>query len=952
MQPIANHNSLIGIGYRAAIGEWTRENLDRFDVLEITVDHCIDGGKPQQSAIFDLVGRIPLTAHGIGLSIGTDVPLDLAYLDEVAAIVERLKAPAYSEHLAFTRVPGRDLANLLPLPKTEAVAESIIAKVRTVQSRIPVPFLLENITYLFDWPDSETVGCGVSQPDLPRDRRRPSARRRKSLSERPQPWLRSVRISRRPAGRAGEGSAHGRRRDRARGLSCDGRSSPIPIPTRCPMRRSICSTTCSRAKRPQAIVLERDDRLDAVDEILDDVARIRARIASRNPRKPMAKRLLDRQVSLLEYLTSRGAIFGDGRGRIRSITALHGIDRGLLRLEARFSHEKRMEKIGAVFPRTFELLGGDQAPIVREFVEACPPIDIGRLENARQFYDFLCARWQRKPPSRRICATSRPANLRARRSASASKPGVRGSQLASSARRAAASAVAPASSSCAAPTISGRFSKMAREKPRPAERDTPLAVAMPPGAERPRVFEVLPVVFDLLAALDDWTDPAELGATPESDEFIAELARARASRGARVRICVIGKFPPIQGGVSMRTYWSAHAPGGARARGPCRDQCQGGAATVSDAHAGAGLAALRGAIRHRFGDGALDRPRRPLAVLHSDGQPVRLEARRPSRRACIPSARSTSSIRTIWSPMAWPAISPRKSTGVPHVVRMAGSDAGPPLASSATRGALRPRAALGRGRDRRRHGRGACDCSVASRLTVSPSAADSWCRRICSRPDGPRLDLAALRAEVEQRSRPPRPDVGRVRRRPTLFRSLRQARRKQRDRSRFSPRCTGSSAPAWRSGWSRSRTGSRRSKRAFRARARKLGLADRILQIPFLPHWRVPEFLRGCLAVCCLEQDFPIGFHTPIIPREVLLCGTCLVGSTEVIRKLPNYGRLPHGYGCVAIEDVNDIQALSSAARRHRDRPRAGCGGRRARTRICSRPAGGRYFSADTGGHT
>ena len=26
-----------------------------------------------------------------------------------------------------------------------------------------------------------------------------------------------------------------------------------------------------------------------------------------------------------------------------------------------------------------------------------------------------------------------------------------------------------------------------------------------------------------------------------------------------MRICLIGKFPPIQGGVSMRTYWSAHA---------------------------------------------------------------------------------------------------------------------------------------------------------------------------------------------------------------------------------------------------------------------------------------------------------------------------------------------------------------------------------------------------------
>jgi hypothetical protein len=33
---------------------------------------------------------------------------------------------------------------------------------------------------------------------------------------------------------------------------------------------------------PATIILERDDRLEATDEILDDVARIRSRIAGRN----------------------------------------------------------------------------------------------------------------------------------------------------------------------------------------------------------------------------------------------------------------------------------------------------------------------------------------------------------------------------------------------------------------------------------------------------------------------------------------------------------------------------------------------------------------------------------------------------------------------------------------------------------------------------------------------
>jgi glycosyltransferase involved in cell wall biosynthesis len=97
----------------------------------------------------------------------------------------------------------------------------------------------------------------------------------------------------------------------------------------------------------------------------------------------------------------------------------------------------------------------------------------------------------------------------------------------------------------------------------------------------------------------------------------------------------------------------------------------------------------------------------------------------------------------------------------------------------------------------------------------------------------------------------------------------------------------------------------------FRERAIELGVAERVMQIPFLPHWRVPEFLRGCLAVCCLEQDFPIGFHNPIIPREVLLSGACLVGSCEVIMKLPHWEQLADGYNCVAIKDVDDVDALA-----------------------------------------
>lgn len=266
---------MIGLGYRSSIGEWTFDNLERFDVLEITVDHCIYGGDDQRRAIFGLVGRIPLTAHGVGLSIGTDVPLDRAYLDRVAEVVERLAAPAYSEHLAFTRVPGCDLANLLPLPRTEAVAEDIIDKVRIVQSHVAVPFLLENISYLFDWPDSEMsdaeffgIICRETGAGILLDVENLYVNS-KNHGVDPVAFLDAL-----PSGTVKEmhtaGGVTVTKDFLDQPFLADSHSHPVPDEALELLARALARQT------PDAIVLERDDRVDAVEEIVDDLKRIRA----------------------------------------------------------------------------------------------------------------------------------------------------------------------------------------------------------------------------------------------------------------------------------------------------------------------------------------------------------------------------------------------------------------------------------------------------------------------------------------------------------------------------------------------------------------------------------------------------------------------------------------------------------------------------------------------------
>jgi hypothetical protein len=111
---------------------------------------------------------------------------------------------------------------------------------------------------------------------------------------------------------------------------------------------------------------------------------------------PLSRPLLDRQVSLLAYLTSGDAIFGDCRAAAPT-PAPEGIDRAALDLVARFSHNKRMEKIAATFPKTLALLAADKRAIISDFARACAPTGTGRVDNAREFYDFLSGGGRDRP---------------------------------------------------------------------------------------------------------------------------------------------------------------------------------------------------------------------------------------------------------------------------------------------------------------------------------------------------------------------------------------------------------------------------------------------------------------------------------------------------------------------------------------------------------------------------
>jgi hypothetical protein len=223
----------------------------------------------------------------------------------------------------------------------------------------------------------------------------------------------------------------------------------------------------------------------------------------------VAKGLFDRQARLLEYLTSSEAIFGRENNAPLD-PALHGLDLDQLHSEASLSHEKRISKISAVFPQTFELMAEYRTMILHEFAIVCPPEHLGVIENARQFHGFLCSRQEREStqvPYLHEVAACELALAEVRVTGQNRQQVIDGT-----------SSIAPGSIRrrpgivllrCAH-DIQPIFASAARGSP--SERDTPLAIVMMPGTQHARVFEVAPAVFDLLLAIHDWTacDAADL----------------------------------------------------------------------------------------------------------------------------------------------------------------------------------------------------------------------------------------------------------------------------------------------------------------------------------------------------------------------------------------------------------------------------------------------------------
>ncbi len=99
--------------------------------------------------------QIPVIGHAVELSLGTDEPLDRQHLDETKRVLDQVNCVIFSDHLCMTRASGIEIGQLTTLPFTRKVVDVVARKIEQVQKEIPLPFMIENITNRFLWPQNE-----------------------------------------------------------------------------------------------------------------------------------------------------------------------------------------------------------------------------------------------------------------------------------------------------------------------------------------------------------------------------------------------------------------------------------------------------------------------------------------------------------------------------------------------------------------------------------------------------------------------------------------------------------------------------------------------------------------------------------------------------------------------------------------------------------------------------
>jgi uncharacterized protein (UPF0276 family) len=138
----------VGLGLRwEFIEELLEETPASIDFLEVSPENYMGRGGYYRDALARAIHHYPTITHGLTMSLGGVDPLDEAYLRELRAFLDETGTPWHSDHLCFGAAHGVVLHDLLPIAFTAAAVERVADRVRRARDAIGRPLAVENISF-------------------------------------------------------------------------------------------------------------------------------------------------------------------------------------------------------------------------------------------------------------------------------------------------------------------------------------------------------------------------------------------------------------------------------------------------------------------------------------------------------------------------------------------------------------------------------------------------------------------------------------------------------------------------------------------------------------------------------------------------------------------------------------------------------------------------------------
>ena len=150
-----------GIGLRHPHVQQFLEALPSIGWAEVHSENYLAGGGLRLSTLERIRRDLPISCHGVGLSLGSAEGLDDAHLAALARLFDHIAPGLVSEHVSWSVAGGVYYNDLLPLPLTEEALGVFCRNVDHAQEAFGRRILVENpSTYL------ELAASRIPEPDF------------------------------------------------------------------------------------------------------------------------------------------------------------------------------------------------------------------------------------------------------------------------------------------------------------------------------------------------------------------------------------------------------------------------------------------------------------------------------------------------------------------------------------------------------------------------------------------------------------------------------------------------------------------------------------------------------------------------------------------------------------------------------------------------------------------